>query len=126
MGDQEKIDLLQLFSKKLNTLRTIIVSVLGIFIILFVTFMNRSSRTDGIHDTQIAQIIQLQEKREIQLDKLVEGSVLLRTNDVLANEEIEDLTELLENILVRIRNAEWAILTKDPSKITRGFTQTGT
>ena len=120
MGDQDKIDLLQLFSKKLNIIIGIVSIALSVFVVLFVAFMLKSSEKDGVHDTQIAQIFVMQEKREVQMDKLADLVGVLNTNDKLEQEEIGDLVKLLDDIIIRVKNAEFAILTDDPDVIIRG------
>ena len=122
MGEQDKTALLQLFDKKINRFITLSLSILGIFIILFISFMIQSSKKDGIQDTQIAQIIKIQDQREEQLDKLAYVVGVLTTNDAVSEKEITDITAVLNDILKRVKKAEWAILTEDPTKVSRGIT----
>lgn len=115
MSDTEKQSLKDLFTKRFN----ILTGLVGVFIILFITFMIRSSNKDGIQDTQIANIVKVQTETGLQLKEVVKGLNVLVTQNEVRQTEYGNLLKVITDTNEKAQKLEWAVLTNDKSIITR-------
>lgn len=121
MSETEKESLKKLFTKRFNILTTLV----GVFIILFVTFMIRSSNKDGIQDTQITNLVKMQENTEKHMSDLAEAVNVLVTQSAVKQTEYNNLLKVITDTNEKAQKIEWAVLTNDKTIITRNAKKGG-
>jgi hypothetical protein len=119
MSDNERDTLKELFTKKFNVLTGAVITVLAIFIALFVTYMVKSSNRDGIQDTQLNILADSQIKLEQQVSEIAKAVNILITENEVEKAEYKNLLKIITETNDKAQKIEWAVLTGDKSLITR-------
>ena len=128
MSEKVEQDLLNLFDEKfkdqsrmINRFIAAMLSITGIFAVLFISFMIGSSRNEGVQDANIASLTTLANKNCSTIEKMLEYNGGQKTKDAVFEERLNSLLGVIENTNAMAKRTEYAVLTGDKSVIRDGL-----